>query len=907
MKKTFFILLLAICTLSAKGQQPSVITDYTEKTTWLSIHPNIKDRDWTARIDNQNRYWAYVDRYQDMIRVVLSENKGKENRLLQIHIEEKDSLLHDLYVEQRYNPLPFEEIDFTVGAPQQEIQLNIPTKETPRFRTPAWIEVKEREQSDYVFSISANNTSIARTDTIFITDADSLETRPLLIFQHPDNNDFTTTSTLAKDEKLSISHGECSSEHPGTGIELSFDGNLESNYHSAWDNTANDYFPITLTYHFSQPEEIDYFIYIPRLDGGNGIYKKTSIFVQRKGNNAFEHLMDYDFKGRPGNHHVRLKEQQKDVVAFRILVYSGTGGGQGLASCAEMEFYRDASYDKDYLKLFTDASCSQLRKRVTRGQISKCQTPFFRDLAMWMKEGNQPNEFRVQYYKAWGKPETIAQANGCNPVGKWDNPTGISAIKGEPLVLLVDCAQADSIRLGIQHLSAPKGKDGFGGMEYPLHEGINVIYPQKDGLCYIIYQTDVPQEAPDAKIHIIGGHTNGYFDIEKHLYADGSSRWRELLEKAGDQYFDVVSPYVHFTFNTSLLRKHVADIVPLLEAYDTMVRHEQEFQGFRKYNRMLANRVYFYSSRATYGVAWAKPYAIGYNEEFMINLLDANRFKTTECWGPAHELGHMLQIRPSFLWKGITEVSNNILSMEIQRLWGNPSRLQEKLPESETYQDIYERAMNNSFVHRPPYANVGDWFDRLVPLWQLRLYLMEVHGQTDFYKDLYERCIQMNKATYSHGQWQLAFVYNCCITANTDLRPFFEKWGWLTPTEQIVNDYGTDTLSVTQRDIETLNEEISSLHLPLLTDAVEFLTDKNLHLYQHPQTPMTGNVLYNNEGTIHITDSQGIVAFEVFNENTLVGVSHNTIFKLPTNQSYDFDKLRVIAVLPNGKRIEYNR
>ena len=134
----------------------------------------------------------------------------------------------------------------------------------------------------------------------------------------------------------------------------------------------------------------------------------------------------------------------------------------------------------------------------------------------------------------------------------------------------------------------------------------------------------------------------------------------------------------------------------------------------------------------------------------------------------------------------------------------------------------------------------------------------------------------------------------------------FEKWGWLTPTKQIVNDYGTDTLSVTQRDIETLNKEISSLHLPLLTDAVEYLTDKNLHLYQHPQTPMTGNVQYNNAGTIHITDSQGIVAFEVFNENTLVGVSHNTTFKLPTNQSYDFDKLRIIAILPNGKRIEYN-
>lgn len=67
-------------------------------------------------------------------------------------------------------------------------------------------------------------------------------------------------------------------------------------------------------------------------------------------------------------------KQQKDVVAFRILVYSGTGGGQGLASCAEMEFYRDASYDKDYLKLFTDASCSQLRKTLKMGMADTYKT-----------------------------------------------------------------------------------------------------------------------------------------------------------------------------------------------------------------------------------------------------------------------------------------------------------------------------------------------------------------------------------------------------------------------------------------------------------------------------------------------------------------------------------------------------
>lgn len=36
-----------------------------------------------------------------------------------------------------------------------------------------------------------------------------------------------------------------------------------------------------------------------------------------------------------------------------------------------------------------------------------------------------------------------------------------------------------------------------------------------------------------------------------------------------------------------------------------------------------------------------------------------------------------------------------------------------------------------------------------------------------------------------------------------------------------------------------------------------------------------------------------------------MGVSHNTAFKLPVGQSSDSGKLRIIAVLPNGKRMEY--
>lgn len=182
--------------------------------------------------------------------------------------------------------------------------------------------------------------------------------------------------------------------------------------------------------------------------------------------------------------------------------------------------------------------------------------------------------------------------------------------------------------------------------------------------------------------------------------------------------------------------------------------------------------------------------------------------------------------------------------------------------------------------------------------------MMEICGQTDFYKDLYERCIQMNDAPYSHGQWQLAFVYNCCVAAHKDLRPFFRKWGWLTPVEMEIHDYGTDTLSIKQHDIDILNRKIDALYLPNLTAAVEYITDENLSLYQKDETFISGKFLIDDKMQIQIKDSQGAVAFEVYNGNTLIGVSHHDTFKLSLPPTTVTEKLKVMAVLPDGRRIK---
>ena len=75
--------------------------------------------------------------------------------------------------------------------------------------------------------------------------------------------------------------------------------------------------------------------------------------------------------------------------------------------------------------------------------------------------------------------------------------------------------------------------------------------------------------------------------------------------------------------------------------------------------------------------------------------------------------------------------------------------------------------MNVAFVQKRPFAYLSDWFDQLVPFWQLRLYVMDICGKSDFYKDVYEasRLLNAQGTHLTSGQLQLEFVYNSCVAA----------------------------------------------------------------------------------------------------------------------------------------------
>lgn len=619
---------------------------------------------------------------------------------------------------------------------------------------------------------------------------------------------------IKDDIKVTVSSAEASSFQSGATIDKSLDGNYTTIYHSNWNNTDEGYFPITLSYHFSNISTIDYFVYYPRQTGSNGHIKEFELWIATEDNPTLTKYGDYNFNGSSASNRVTFSKAIIKPVTIQLVVKSGAGDGQGFVSCAEMEFYRRNPDNFDFLSIFKDNSCSELKSGITESDVMAIPNDFFKDMALEIFRNEYNQEFRIQEYRPWQDPAVMAKVNRTSTYSLRDNPTGIYVTAGDEFVFFANNPYHENASILIQDL-----ENGFGGNSYPVADGLNKINVTSGGLVYVMYHTKNATEDP-VKINFVTGTINGYFDSQKHNTED----WDRLLNNAGYKHFDVLGQYAHLTFPTEKFRENTPDGLALINKYDELVRLEWEFMGLFKYNKAFNNRMYFhvvYTDSYMYSTSYRTAYAVG-TMDYMCSL---NEF-TSSPWGPAHEVGHSNQTRPGLKWIGMTEVTNNIHSLYVQTSWGNTSRL--------ISDDRYNKGFNELVNKGIPHNQNGDVFVKLIPFWQLKLYLMDALGKDDFYKDLYE---YMRNQDYSQatndGFYQLDFVRAACRIANLDLTPFFKAWGFLEPVDITVNDYATKQFTITQNKIDDLKAEIAAKNYPKPEHSNIFeITDNNVSNYR---------------------------------------------------------------------------
>lgn len=652
----------------------------------------------------------------------------------------------------------------------------------------------------------------------------------------PDLPIIRDSSTVLDDIKIKVASAEATSQEAGMEIDKTYDGDVKTFFNSKFGKITQ--WPFILDYHFENVESMDYIIYYPRQDAGNrwGAFGQFELWISTEDNPELKKYGEFDFKNN-----IQTPSRisfDTPVLKPKTIRFSVKSALESRVSCGEMEFYRTNPDNYDYLKIFADKSCSVLKPEITAKDIEAISNIFYKDIAMRIFNGTYDSEFRVQDYRPYQDPAIMSKINKTGKYSLRDNPTGIYAKEiGEEILVFVDDTKGQNLSLIIQDLN--QGFGGAGTTTYPLQAGANKIVAKNTGLMYISNLTDdnIPlvlekdtdkqkAKAKTVKVHIATGTVNGYFDVQKHTADD----WRRILDNATYQDLDVLGKYTHITWTTADFRSYNTDIVTSLANYDNLVQSEHKLMGLIKYNKMFNNRMYFaigYKAASPNATDYRTLYTPGYREIFC----DVNRF-SARLWGPAHEVGHVNQTRPGFKWTGMTEVTNNIFCLNLQQQLGIVTKFADK-----DYK-LLKDATNGIIVPKNPHIlpdNYGQHEWKLVPFWQLKLYLVDAKGQTDFFPDLFEHyrtTLDLDASKLTQGVLQLDFVRQVCNLSEINLLDFFDAWGFLRPLDVTVNDYGNKAFKITQEQVDALKAEIESKNYPKPTLKVEEIRDDNINLYK---------------------------------------------------------------------------
>lgn len=519
-----------------------------------------------------------------------------------------------------------------------------------------------------------------------------------------------------------------------------------------------------------------------------------------------------------------------------ITLYTSKGLRQDI-SVKQSKFTLPEEGSFDPLTIFTDLSCSELKAGITEEDIIKIPEALYKDIATGIKAGTYENkEYRIQSYRPYQTPKvSAARTKTLHTWGILDNVTGIYV--GDPeeeICVLVGDTHGQEVKLRVQDF-----EQSWGGSTTTLKTGLNIIKPGR-GLCYILIHNDdyIPLnpeteaeketiKSRSVNIHFAIGNVNGYYDVAKNKSEDSGN----LIANAGYSFFDIKGKYGQLVWYTEDFKAANTDLAETIKWLDRLVELEIDFSGFFKYGKSYSTRMFFMPSASGGGNPNATIERVIFPRSYkgFFATPTEETFKSY-IWGLAHEVGHCSQSNPGMRWGGMGEVGNNMFSMYVEtQIYGyEASRL--------LAEGYYEKArtaiIDANLAHADLSIAGSKHFERLVPFWQVQLYMSEVKGYDDFNRDLYEHyrvTPDVGTTFESSGPLQLDYVRNVCNLSKVNMLDFFRKWGFLTPIDVVVSDYGDRKLKITQQDIDELVAEIEARNYEKPTKDITLIRDDNFN------------------------------------------------------------------------------
>lgn len=716
-------------------------------------------------------------------------------------------------------------------------------------------------------------------------------------FTLSDTCSITAVPTVAQATMLSISSGSASNYNSASeNINKSYDNNLTTLYHSKYTNSTFPAIPITLTYNFSNTQQVDFLKYIPRGDGNsNGYFGKVNISYRTGTTGNYVSLMDYDF-GQSGLATIVPFPSTISVRSIRITVYDGTNN---FASCAEMQFFTKpvSSGALPYQDIFADNIYSILQSGITQSSIDTISSPFYKSLAQCLFNGTYDAKYRVQEYEAYPILQSIATQLKTSSYNSFENPTGIVFEAGSKAVLFVDQLSAGVSLCVRDFANESNPKDA----QYPLQAGLNVIDIPDSGLAYISYYNNDTTLSP-VKINIVSGKINGYFDQATSDNAD----WINLLSLGNYPKLDIKGKYVNLLYDKTALKTNTPfNGKDFISMYDSIIYTEYTMMGLAKYNKIPKNKMFGYTESSG---GW---FAGGLGAHFDLTWGTPNSTSPSglDFWGVAHEFGHINQTRPGLRWTGTTEVTNNLYSTWVyytmNRQNNKYTRLESELIAPNVNTSPIQGGRINATIDSTSIVginmnNFADVFMKLVPFWQLELYYqaagaarnaptLELHTNSNGYTGIdyahwygivSEKVRNTSESGLSDGQLIMNFVKNTCDAVEEDLTDFFTKTGFLKPMNNTVNDYTPANITITQTDIDNTVAYVKAKNYPTpVSPVINYISAHSVNAFKNKlllEGTTGSGVTYNSTGQTLLIESniwKNAVAFETYHNDSLMNVS----------------------------------
>ena len=537
-------------------------------------------------------------------------------------------------------------------------------------------------------------------------------------------------------------------------------------------------------------------------------------------------------------------------------------------ACSELKAqysgYTEAQMQADANYLALPTALQQMVLKVLTGQWEEANGDATKD--PWSSE--RAKKYRVQLYEPYNEPEAAAKALRINAHTNLNNPTGIYSSAHSLLYVMVEGEIKEGASL---YLSSYTGHGKLGGYKHgiELKSGLNVIpsYSANSSYCinYVVQTFNGNKSGKDArvrklsdypnlKIHIEGGHINGYYNkVGDDLYTpDKNADWEYIEQRATQTDVTILGEYITLQFplndadteGNQGLSKYLNEKVKVedvINEWDNVMLWERLLMGVVDEATVNANAKkspysaaplvidfmgstgdayacdygdYYNVHGLSYGVggssymygSWDH---CGYHYNTMGGVIKDLPTSAGAHWGPGHEIGH--QHQGPLNMRGLTEVTNNLFSNVVLWYYGESTSRYNGSEGSLSHVLSAFNTEGSDFFTNNIWAQTHMYY-------KLFLYYHVLGNNPKFYPRLFEM-LRQDPMTIEYEQSGVSsllhFYKKCCLASGNDLTEFFRAHGFFRVMKnRFVGDYSNANYNMTQAEIDAAIAEVKALNYP---------------------------------------------------------------------------------------------